>query len=150
MGPTWLKVKFDLKLSNQMEKKMKKKMKWKWMGRQIKNDVKCGNYEWNWIQTWGPILIWKQVSQKYFTNMFLIFLRHNGMADVKLTKENHNTRWELRSSGPLRVAANQTIDIFIRGCYLQYPDFLSQGMCFWLGLKSVISSQAWAHQSASV
>ena len=45
VGPTWLKVKFDLKLSNQMEKKMRKKMKWKWMGRQIKNDVKCGKYE---------------------------------------------------------------------------------------------------------
>ena len=57
----------------------------------------------------------KTSKSKYFTNMFLMLLRHNSMADVKLTKENHNTRWELRSSSPLRIAANQTIDISIRG-----------------------------------
>ena len=32
-------VKFESKLSNQMEKKKKTNMKWKWMDRQIKDDV---------------------------------------------------------------------------------------------------------------
>ena len=32
-------VKFEFKLSNQMEKKKKTNMKWKWMDRQIKDDV---------------------------------------------------------------------------------------------------------------
>ena len=49
---------------------------------------------------------------------------------------------------PLRGFAIQTIDIFIRGYHLKYPDFLSQDICFWLGLKSAISSQAWAHKAA--
>ena len=48
----------------------------------------------------------------------------------------------------MRGFAIQTIDIFIRGCHLKYPDFLSQDICLWLGLKSVTSSQAWAHQAA--
>ena len=47
-----------------------------------------------------------------------------------------------------RGFAIQTIDIFIRDCHLKYPDFLSQDNCFWLGLKSAISCQAWAHQAA--
>ena len=52
------------------------------------------------------------------------------------------------SSSPLRVFAILTIDIFIEGCHLKYLDFLSQDICFWLGLKSAISSQAWTHQAA--
>ena len=32
-------MKFELKLSNQMEEKTKRKVKWKRMGRQIKDDV---------------------------------------------------------------------------------------------------------------
>ena len=47
-----------------------------------------------------------------------------------------NTRRELRSLSFLGVDAIQAIDIFIRGCYLYCPDFLSQDICFWLGLKS--------------
>ena len=39
-------------------------------------------------------------------------------------------------------------DIFFRGCHIKYPDFLNLDICFWLGLKSVISLQAWAHQAA--
>ena len=120
LGPTWLKVKFNLKCCNQMEKKTKQKRsgKWKWMGRWIKDDVKFGKYKWNWIQTWGLVVRWKHVSQKYYTNMSLMLLLHIGVVDVKLAKETHCTRWGLRSSSPLRVVAIQTIDIFIRGCYL--------------------------------
>ena len=58
------------------------------------------------------------------------------------------TRWGLGSWSHLGEFAIQTIDIFIRGCRLKYPDFLSQYICFWLGLKSIISSQAWAHEAA--
>ena len=39
-------------------------------------------------------------------------------------------------------------DIFFRGCHIKYPDFLNLDICFWLGLKSLISLQAWAHQAA--
>ena len=46
--------------------------------------------------------------------------------------------------------AIQTLDIFIRGCYLKFPDFLSQDIRFWLGLKSDIFSQALAYQTASM
>ena len=36
-------------------------------------------------------------------------------------------------------------------CYIYSTnDFLSQDICFWVGLKSTISLQAWAHQTASV
>ena len=69
---------------------------------------------------------------------------------MKLTGGTYGTRWGLRSSNSLGVIAIQTIDIFIRGCYLKYPDFLSQGIRFWLGLKSAKSSQAWAHQAVSL
>ena len=44
LGPTWLKVKFELKLSDQMEKKTTK-MKWEWIGREIKDHVKFETYE---------------------------------------------------------------------------------------------------------
>ena len=64
--------------------------------------------------------------------------------------EIYCTRWGLGSSSPLRDLAIQTTDIFIRGCYLKYPDFLSQDICFWLGLKSAISWHSWAHQAGSV
>ena len=44
LGPTWLNVRFKLKVSNQMEK-TQTKIKWKWMGRQIKNNVNFGKNE---------------------------------------------------------------------------------------------------------
>ena len=47
----------------------------------------------------------KTQSQKYYTNIFLMLLRHVGVVDVKLAKETHCTRWGLRSSRPLRVVA---------------------------------------------
>ena len=50
----------------------------------------------------------------------------------------------------MRDIAIQTLDTFIRGRYLKYPDFLSQNVRFWLGLKSAIFSRAWAYQAASV
>ena len=50
-----------------------------------------------------------------------------------LTVGDYGTQWGLRSSNSLGVIAIQTIDIFIRDCYLKYPDFLSQDICFWLG-----------------
>ena len=61
-----------------------------------------------------------------------------------------STQWGLRSSSSLRFIAIKTIDMFMRGCCLKYPDFQSQDIRFWLGLKSAIFSQAWAHQAASV
>ena len=69
---------------------------------------------------------------------------------VILAPESGSAGWGLRSSSSLIVVAIRTIDIFMRGCYLKYPDFLSQDICFWLGLKSARSSQVWAHQAASV
>ena len=60
----------------------------------------------------------KTHKSKYYTNMSLMLLLHIGVVDVKLAKETHCTMWGLRSSSPLRIAAIQTIDIFIRGCYL--------------------------------
>ena len=58
------------------------------------------------------------------------------------------TQWGLRSS--LRDISIQFLDIFIRGCYLKYSDFLSQVIRFWLGLKSAILLRACAYQAASV
>ena len=45
LGLTWLKVKFELKLSKSNEKENETKTKLKWMRRQIKDDVKFGKYE---------------------------------------------------------------------------------------------------------
>ena len=70
-----------------------------------------------------------------------------GVVDVMQARGIYNTRWGLRSSSLLRFIAIQTIDIFIRGFYLQYPDFLSQDIRFWLGLKSAIKL---AHHTAIV
>ena len=66
-----------------------------------------------------------------------------------LTEATYYTQYGIRSSNSLGVITIQTIDIYIRGSYLKYPDFLSQDIHFWLGLKSTISSQVWAHQAAS-
>ena len=66
---------------------------------------------------------------------------------------NANTRFLLHKVGglsSLRVFAIQTKNIFIRGSYLKYLDFLSQDICFLLGLNSAISSQACAREAASV
>ena len=63
---------------------------------------------------------------------------------------DYDTWRGLRSSNPLIIVAIQTVDIFIKGCYLLCPDVLSQDICFWLGLKSTIFLQAWAHQTTSV
>ena len=41
-----------------------------------------------------------------------------GVVDVKLAQEEQCMRMGLRSSGPLRIVAIYTIDIFIRGSYL--------------------------------
>ena len=49
---------------------------------------------------------------------------------------------------PPETLCHSNIDIFIRSFHLKYLDFLSQAICFWLGLKSAISSQAWAHKAA--
>ena len=50
--------------------------------------------------------------------MYLMLLSLIGVVDVKLASETYCTRLAVRSSSPLRVAAIQIIDIFIRGCYL--------------------------------
>ena len=47
-----------------------------------------------------------------------MLLRLTGVVDVKVGNDTDCTRYELRSSDTLRVAAIQTIDIFIRSCYL--------------------------------
>ena len=60
----------------------------------------------------------KNVNHKYYTNMQFILLKLSGVVDVKPTKETYCPRWGLRSLCPLRVVDIQTIDIFIRGCYL--------------------------------
>ena len=70
-----------------------------------------------------------------------------GVVDVMPARGIYSTRWGLRSSSLARFIAMQTIDIFIRGFYLQYPDFLSQDIRFWLGLKSAIKL---AHHTAIV
>ena len=70
--------------------------------------------------------------------------------DREMRGRGCGTCWRLISSNFLGVIAIQTIDIFLRGCYLKYPDFLSQAVRSWLGLKSVTSSHAWAQQAASV
>ena len=56
--------------------------------------------------------------------------------------------WVLENPSLLRLFAIKPIDIFIRGCYIKHPDFLSHDICFWLGLKLAISSQALARQAA--
>ena len=50
--------------------------------------------------------------------------------DVRPSRVGYYTTRGLRGSNPLSVVAIQTIDIFIRVCYLQCPDFLSQEICF--------------------
>ena len=48
----------------------------------------------------------------------------------------------------MRIAAIETIDIFIGGCY---PDSLKKDISFWLGLNVVMSSPALqAYQTTSV
>ena len=113
LGPTWLNVRFKLKVSNQMEKSQTK-IKWKWMGRQIKNNVNFGKNECKLNPGMRPCGLVKTLSQKYYTNMSLMLCRNTGVVDVKLAKETHCIRWGLRSSSPLKVVAIQTIDIFIR------------------------------------
>ena len=85
------------------------------MGRQIKDDVKFGKYEWNWIQTWDPVVRWKHISQKYYTNMSLMLLRHNGVVDVKLVKETQRllsiVSW-FSESGHLLRNRSKTSHIF--------------------------------------
>ena len=113
LGPTWLNVRFKLKVSNQMEKSQTK-IKWKWMGRQIKNNVNFGKNEWKLNPGMRACGLVKTLSQKYYTNMSLMLCRNTGVVDVKLAKETHCIRWGLRSWSPLKVVAIQTIDIFIR------------------------------------
>ena len=113
LGPTWLNVRFKLKVSNQMEKSQTK-IKWKWMGRQIKNNVNFGKNECKLNPGMRPCGLVKTLSQKYCTNMSLMLCRNTGVVDVKLAQETHCIRWGLRSSSPLKVVAIQTIDIFIR------------------------------------
>ena len=62
-------------------------------------------------------------------NMYLECYRFIGVVDVMPTRETYCTRWGLRSSNPLSFTI-QTINVFIRGYYLKYPDFLSQGILF--------------------
>ena len=50
--------------------------------------------------------------------MYIMLLRLTGVVDVTVGNDVDCTRYELRSSNTLRVVAIQTIDIFIRGCYL--------------------------------
>ena len=119
------------------------------MWRQIKDGVKFSKDECELnpdMRTCGVV----EINQKFYTNMSPMLPRHTGVVDVKLAEEAHSIMWGLRSSSPLTVLAIQTLGIFIRGCYQQYPDFLCHGVSFWLGLKLAMSSQAWAHQKASV
>ena len=66
----------------------------------------------------------------------LVFI---GVVNEMLTWQVCCTRWGLGSPSPLRGFAIQTVGIFITVCYLKYTDFLSQDICFWVGLKSIIS-----------
>ena len=83
-------------------------------------------------------------------NIYLVCLKFIGVMGLMPTRETYCTRWKLRNSSTLRAFAIQTTDIFIKGWYLKYLDFLSQEISFWLGIKSSISSQAWAHQASNV
>ena len=76
-----------------------------------------------------------------FTILSALFLFFQTLPNDSKLFPAYCTRWGLRSSSPLRVIAFQTVDIFIRGCYLKDLDFLSQVIRFWLGLKSAISLQ---------
>ena len=58
-----------------------------------------------------------------------------GVLDLKPGGFIVTYRTRLRSSSSLTVVVVQVIDIFIRGCYPLCPDFLSQDVCFWVGLK---------------
>ena len=49
-----------------------------------------------------------------------------GAVNEMLTWEVCCTRWGVGSSSPLRGFAIQTIDIFMRDCYLKYPEFLAR------------------------
>ena len=79
-----------------------------------------------------------------------MLFRNIGEVDVKLAKETRRIRWGLRSLSPLRNAAKLYISPSEAVIYSNLPDFLSQDFKFWLGLKSVVSLQAWAHQAASM
>ena len=75
----------------------------------------------NWIQAYVTVVRWKHVSQKNYSNIFLMLLRHIGVVDVNLAW----IRWGQQGSSPMRLAiqspmrlAIQTIDILIKGCYL--------------------------------
>ena len=76
--------------------------------------------------------------------MYLIPLWIIDAVDEKLASGIYCTIWGSKTFNSLRVIAIQTIDIFIRICDLEYPKFLLQDICFFLGLKFSISSQTWS------
>ena len=76
-----------------------------------------GFISWNWYGIEVQIMLDCSRKEKC--------LRQIGVVGVKLARRTHCPKWGLRSSSPLRAVAIQTIDIFIRGQYLQYLDFPS-------------------------
>ena len=118
------------------------------MWRQIKDDVKFSKDECELnpdMRTCGVV----EISQKFYTNMSLMLPRHTSVVDVKLAEEAHSIMWGLRSSSPLTVLAIQTLGIFIRGCYQQYPDFVSWHL-FLARFKISHVLTGLGHQTASV
>ena len=77
--------------------------------------------------------------QKYYAKMHITHLRLIGVVDINLARIIHWTRWGLRRSSPLKVDVIQTIDIFIRSCYLYYFDFMSQNIWFFICSSSFVA-----------
>ena len=78
------------------------KARWEWSGRHNENNIECGKFKWR-----EKVLLWSE--------NFMAAARCNGREACWV---DCYTRRGLRSSSSLRVVAIQTIDIFIRGCYL--------------------------------
>ena len=116
-------------------KKANKKWSGNGVGDKIKTMQNLGIVNKNLFQTWGPEMRWKNVNGKYYSNMHLILLSRISGMDMKLSREIYCRKWSLRSSSNIKFVAIQSIDIFIRFCYLYYLDFLSLDICFSLGLK---------------
>ena len=128
------------------KRKIKQKPGGSGVGDAVKINVRSVNK--NWIQTWGPVVrwkIWMEIHILFCTLKWLV-----GVMDVKPAEWNIalgknwgvQIPWELLPS-KLQISSSEVViySVLI---------FLSQDICFWLGLKPSILSQAWAHQTASV
>ena len=81
----------------------------------------------------------KNLNEKFDTYYLRLLLTVSSLVISGLTMVIYCTRSGPGSSNPSESCCHSNYR-FIRGCYLYYPDFLSQDIWFRLGLYSATSS----------